>query len=596
MVKRRKIGKKPLLKLFKRKSQNAIELGQQADEQIEKLLLRRFDRLMSVKRFVFLWVLFFISLGLVMLYQIRALSTYYQALLPAPGGVYNEGVIGTFSNANPLYSSGTVDNSVSRLIFSSLFSYDKNDSLVGDLATGYSLSADQAHYTVSLRKDIAWQDGKPFSADDVVFTYSTIKDISSQSPLYNNWKDVNIAKVNDYTVKFDLPNPVSSFPYSMTNGIVPKHLLSATSPSKLRSAPFNTNPVGTGPFKWQYLQVTGEVGVDREEHISMVANKKYFGGKPKLEGINITSYLDDKQVLKAYTDKKINAVAGLELIPASLQNDKTTVIHQTPLASAMMAFFKNSNPILSDVKVRQALVSAVDRTQFDNIANSPVKLVDSPLLRGRLGYDPHNVQLSYDLARANKLLDEDGWVKGQNGFRVKNGQTLELNLHSQSSDLYTLISQYLQSEWTKIGIKINIQYYDSADMQSNIIPNHDYDILVYTINMGPDPDVFAYWDSTQASTTSQGRLNLSEYKSSVSDQALESARTRSDATLRSAKYAPFLSAWAGDAPALGLFQPNFLYVSRGQVFNYGAREFNIPADRLNNVASWQIRQSRQTVK
>jgi ABC-type transport system substrate-binding protein len=87
---------------------------------------------------------------------------------------------------------------------------------------------------------------------------------------------------------------------------------------------------------------------------------------------------------------------------------------------------------------------------------------------------------------------------------------------------------------------------------------------LYGISLGVDPDVFAYWDSSQASISSQGHLNLSEYKSKAADQALESARTRADAQLRVTKYKAFLTAWTNDAPALALYQPNMLYISGGR--------------------------------
>jgi ABC-type transport system substrate-binding protein len=108
--------------------------------------------------------------------------------------------------------------------------------------------------------------------------------------------------------------------------------------------------------------------------------------------------------------------------------------------------------------------------------------------------------------------------------------------------------------------------------------------------------MFAYWDSSQASITSQGHLNLSEYKNSTADQALQAGRTRADPQTRIIKYDEFLKVWRTDAPALGLYQPNLLYITRGPVYGYERKALNSVADRFYNVDNWMIRQKRQSVE
>ncbi|MEK7561593.1 MAG: ABC transporter substrate-binding protein, partial [Patescibacteria group bacterium] len=242
---------------FHKSRRGAVELGQQADQQIEKLLLRRFDRLLSVRRFVFLWIALFVALILWTFFQSRGLSAYYQSLQPVPGGIYSEGINGTFTNANPLYASSAPDRAASRLVFAGLFKYDNGNNLVGDLAQDFVLGPAPTHYTVHLKKNLTWHDGQPLTARDVVFTFNTIKNIESQTSLYNAWKDIAVAAPDDYTVTFDLPTPLSSFPHSMTAGIIPAHLLKNIPAAGLRSAPFNAAPVGAGPFIWKYVEVLG---------------------------------------------------------------------------------------------------------------------------------------------------------------------------------------------------------------------------------------------------------------------------------------------------------------------------------------------------
>ncbi|MEK7096137.1 MAG: peptide ABC transporter substrate-binding protein [Patescibacteria group bacterium] len=579
---------------FHKSRRGAVELGQQADQQIEKLLLRRFDRLLSVRRFVFLWIALFVALILWTFFQSRGLSAYYQSLQPVPGGIYSEGINGTFTNANPLYASSAPDRAASRLVFAGLFKYDNGNNLVGDLAQDFVLGPAPTHYTVHLKKNLTWHDGQPLTARDVVFTFNTIKNIESQTSLYNAWKDIAVAAPDDYTVTFDLPTPLSSFPHSMTAGIIPAHLLKNIPAAGLRSAPFNAAPVGAGPFIWKYVEVLGSPTTDRQQRIALAAFDKYGGGRPKLDGFNLITFSNEKLLVSAFKQKQINAMSGLESIPEELTKDKGLQLYATPLTSAVMAFFNTSRGALGDINVRRALAAGVERQTLVNITGRPTQLVDSPLLRGQLGYSPELTQRGYNFDQANQLLDQAGWIRGDKNLRYKNGQVLEFSLRSQDTQQYSLTTQYLQQQWEKLGVKANVTYYSGDDLQSQIIPSHDYDILVYGISIGADPDVFAYWDSSQASISSQGHSNLSEYKSSVADEALEAGRSRTDNATRVVKYRAFLNAWIADVPALALYQPNYIYITRGPVFGYNRKADNGAADRFYNVENWMVRQKRQT--
>lgn len=580
---------------LRRQRKSAAALGQQADEKIENLLIRRFDRLVTVRRFVFLWITLFLVLMLAGVYQIRGLSAYYQTLKPVPGGLYTEGLIGNFTNANPLYATGAADTAVSRLVFSGLFKYDSNNKLVGDLAKDYTLNDAQNRYTVHLKRNLVWHDKQPLTADDVIFTYKTIQDIEAQSPRYSSWQGIKVSKFDAYTINFDLPNPLSDFPYSMINGIVPAHLLKDIPPEQLRSAPYNTAPVGSGPFEWKFIEVIGNNPDDRQQRISLSSFKNYGGGEPKLDGFNLITFSDDQRMLKAFKSKQITAMSGLENVPEDLKADKNIQVYVTPLTASVMVFFNNSRAILNDASVRRALITGTDRSQLSSLFDEPVQLVDSPLLKNQLGYDRTLVQPGYNSEEAAQLLDKAGWVLGSDGIRHKDKQALTFIMSAQDSPNYTKTAQFLQRQWKKIGVKVQVQYYGREDLQSSVVSNHDYDALLYAINIGVDPDVFAYWSSSQASITSQGRLNLSEYKSAVADQAVEAGRTRSDPAIRTVKYKAFLTQWIKDLPAMGLYQSNYIYISRGPVFNYERKAANAGADRFFNVNDWMVRQKRQTV-
>ncbi|HEX5447660.1 MAG TPA: hypothetical protein VFW90_00455, partial [Candidatus Saccharimonadales bacterium] len=167
-------------------------------------------------------------------------------------------------------------------------------------------------------------------------------------------------------------------------------------------------------------------------------------------------------------------------------------------------------------------------------------------------------------------------------------------ISAQNTANYTRVAQFLQQQWNRLGVKVNINYYSSDDLQASVIGSHNYDILLYGIDIGVDPDVFAYWDSSQISLSSQGHLNLSEYQSKAADEAVEAGRTRSDPAIRAVKYQAFLRQWTHDMPAVGLYQPNYLYITRGPVWGYERKADNTSSDRFYNVNMWEIRQQRKT--
>lgn len=579
---------------FRRSRRQVEDMGTTAEDSLERLFFRRLNRLAKVRRFIVSWVLLLILLigGVIM--QTRALGSYYQALKPVPGGIYSEGHTGTFTNANPLYAVSGVDSAVSRLLFAGLFKYNQNNELVGDLAEKFTVDEKGATYAVTLREGLQWHDGKPVTTDDVLFTYSAIQNPDAKSPLAGSWQSVKLEALDKRTIVFTLPNALSAFPHSMTNGIVPKHLLQGVPMAQLRSVSFNnTNPVGTGPFKWGSVDVSGSSIADREQSVSLVPYERYHHGQPKLTRFIIRTFTDEKRLLKNFTDKQLNAVVGLEVMPDEFKNDAELKEYNIPLTGGVYVFFKSGHEILADTKVRRALVQSVNTQDVIGGLGFPVVPVRSPFLDNHIGFNKDLVQLPHNVQEANKLLDESGWKMDADGVRKKNNKPLTFRLYSQSTSEYAYVTQVLQRQWRAVGVNAEVLLQPDTDLQGTI-SRHDYDALLYGVAIGVDPDVFAYWHSSQADLRLRTRLNFSEYKSTPADKALEAGRTRSDPGLRALKYQPFLQAWRNDAPALALYQPRFLYITRGPVFGFEPKVFNTGIDRFNNVHELMIRQTRST--
>lgn len=579
---------------FKRSQKHVETIGVTAEQGLEEHFFKRLASLGDVRRFVASWILLLVLLigGLVV--QTRALAKHYLTLQPAPGGVFTEGITGSFTNANPLYASGAVDSAVSKLVFSGLMKYDANNQLIGDLAEKIEIDDRVVTFTLTLRPDLKWHDGRDLTADDVVFTYKTIQNPDAKSPLLPNWQNVKIEAKDPRTVVFTLPHGLASFPHSLTNGIVPKHLLSNIPATQLRSVAFNNaRPIGSGPFMWETVEVVGNTQSEREERVGLTPNPTYHFGEPKLAHYTIRAFRDEARMVKSFENQELSSMAGLNTVPDSLANNPNVVDYNVPLTGEVTVFFKNSNEVLEDVKVRTALTKATNTDEIVAGLGYPVIPTKGPFLKMHLGYDPAIVQQPYDPAAAMAMLDQAGWVVGSDGIRTKGGVPLSFRLFSQSNSQYAYVTQALQRQWRTIGVDAQVILQQETDLQSTIA-FHNYDALLFGISLGTDPDIFAYWHSSQADPRSANRLNFSEYKSATADASLEGGRARMDPLLRVAKYRSFLEAWRNDAPAIALYQPRFLYISSGPIYNFHPTIMNAPTDRYANVENWMTREERRS--
>jgi peptide/nickel transport system substrate-binding protein len=579
-----------LRRRFRHGQNQVADIGVIAEAGLERHFFRRLSNLNKIWRFIAAWLLLLVILiGGTVIQTIR-LSHYYQTLQPVPGGIYSEGIYGNFTNANPIYATSEVDTTVSRLVFAGLLTYDNNNQLTGNLAKSWDVDATGAIYTVHLRPNLTWQDGSPLTADDVVFTFHAIQNPDAQSPLANSWQGITVTKKNAYTVVFQLANPLAAFPYSLTTGIIPEKAFKNLPATSWRSLDFNSlHPIGAGPFKWDALQVKGVKRDDKQILIALKPFANYARGEPKLGSFVVHAFTNEKTLTDTFDNKQLS---GIIPPPAYTTQDKNTQHNEFVLTAANMVFFNTSTGVLTDAQVRRALVQGTNVPHIQQMLGYPTRPVREPLLKGQVGYDQSVQQLGYDLKTARETLDKAGWVVGKNGFRTKDGKSLTIQLLATGSPEHTKVVDGLRSDWRSLGVKVRVPTGTTQDFQ-NALSLHAYDAVLYGISIGVDPDVFVYWDSTQTDPRST-RLNLSLYKSAAADAALEAGRTRLDPVLRSIKYKPFLQAWQQDAPAIGLYQPRFTYLTHQKVYGLDAKVLNNSTDRLNNVQDWMVLTSEVT--
>ncbi len=549
-----------------------------------KFIVRRWKNLQEVRRMAGAWLLVIAALIAAIFWQNAQFARLYSADVPADNTTYTEGVVGAADNLNPIFASTPAERSAARLLFASLFYEDTRGTPQPVLVDHYNVDGSGKAYTMALRKDARWNDGLPVTAKDVVFTFGAIKDADTHSQLYSSWRNITVEQLDPYTVRFTLPAPYTPFLNALTVGILPEHTLGKVRSSQLRSYSFSRSPsVTSGPFTFQNIHAIG--GSDAQSIIRLDANPDYFLGAPKLAHFQLHAYASSDALVRAFRTQDVAAMSDQENEQLESLNDlKGIVRSDSPLFNAVYAFFQMDSPMLKDPKVRNALELATDQNALLRQLHNRVQPVTGPILNGQLGYDPGLKQSVTDVAQAKSLLDAAGWKAGPDGKRVNAlGQKLKLQMATLSSGDFPAIAQTLMDQWSKVGVTFDSQVVKPEDIQQNIIIPRAYDVLVYDLAIGSDPDVYAYWHSSQANDRG---FNLSDYRSAQADDALDSARSRSDPALRAAKYRTFTQRWLADTPAIGLYRPSLTYIQTKGVSSFSARNLADPTDRYDNILYW----------
>jgi len=510
--------------------------------------------------------------------------------IPVPGGEYVEGIVGQPLYINPvLAGSNDADADLAALIFSGLFKYDSDGKLVPDLAERYEVSKDELVYTVYLKKDVKWQDGEPFTADDVLFTIQVIQDPAYKSPLRQSWQGVGVETVDENTIRFILQTPYSFFLNNLTVGILPKHIWESVAPGNFPLADYNLHPIGTGPYKFSSLEKDSDGNI---LSCTLEANENYYDKKPYISNFRFSFYFDEDSLLQAYNDKQIFGMSYIT--PANLENIKSkrsSNIFSVNIPRYFAVFFnQQKSKVLANREVRKALSLAVDRQAIiRQILVGEGKEVFSPLSPETFGYTDDVKKFEFSVEKANEVLENDGWKKGEDGFRKKDNLALEFTLVTTDWPDLAETAEMLKQQWEAIGAKVNVESLPVTDVQQNYIRPREYDALLFGQVLGIDPDPYAFWHSSQ---TRDPGLNLALYSNQSVDKILEKIRQERDEEKRANYLKEFQQTVTEDLPALFLYSPNYLYVVNKKVGGITIHSMVTPDKRFSDVANWYVKTKR----
>lgn len=500
------------------------------------------------------------------------------------GGVYVEGVIGNISTLNPLLAASEPEQAVSRLLFSSLYNYDVTGALHTDLAESMTVKDDKV-YTIKLRNAV-WHDGKKLTAEDVVYTINLIKNPQVRSPLRVNWLDISARAIDDSTVEFILPAVYAGFSHALTFPVIPKHILQSVSPSSMREADFSSNPVGSGPFAVKRVQTSESTS--STDVVRMEPNTKYYGAVSTLSRLELRAYGNESLLVKAVNSGEVSAASGLSLSAADNIKSKQYSNKHWLLNKGVYLLMNNRSQTLQDARVRRALRYATDTSSIRATVGDNVARLDTPILQSQITQKLPAAP-DYNLDKAKALLKEAGWTYNQGQWKGKDGRPLAVAVTTSSGrDEYKKIVDALKQQWSKLGVDVQLREIDTSSTTTSFVQSvlqpRDYDALLYELELGADPDVFAYWHSSQASASG---YNFANYSNRTVDNDLVGGRSRTNSALRAAKYIQFVNQWLNDAPAIGLYQSVGSYVlNNGASIVEPRGSLNTMNDRYADVTTW----------
>lgn len=425
----------------------------------------------------------------------------------------------------PEFGTSQVPIDVSMFVFSYAVRYNQKAQPVPDalsevptVANG-DVSKDGLTLKYKLRHNIKWSDGQPLTCRDLKFTWQVIMNPHNNVNTTDGFRDIkSIDCSNPYVAVIHMKKLYAPFLQQLwgVNGnapILPEHILAKYNDDKgsMNTAPFNSMPIGSGPFKvveWQ-----------RGSEILMEPNPYFYGGLPKLHEVQIRTYPDENTMETELQTHGIDMLAhgsGLNWprYKALADNPKNGL---KAIRVDSFAFdhidFNLKNPILSDLQVRRALAYDIDRRSIiQKVMHGSAILAytdQQPLYSW--AYTNDIVHYPYDPAKARALLRADGWRTGPGGIRVKDGRPLEFNLSTPTESTYgKAIQEILQRQWRLIGVKADIKNVTTpsffANGKNGILEGGHYDVAIYGWFSAADPDDSAIYSGKNLAPAGQDDL------------------------------------------------------------------------------------------
>lgn len=401
--------------------------------------------------------------------------------------------------------------------------------LANGLAEPKIISEEKVHYLAEpeilfrLRENVLWQDGHPFSAEDVLFTYNSIMDDSVASPRKSDFTLIGeVTALSKKEVLIRYRKPYSPALNSWRMAILPSHLLKGKT-SQWWAENFNRRPIGTGPFRLAEWRTN--------EFIRLERNPKYWRNPaPWLDAVIFRVFPDPLTLRLAFETRQVDFWSVDPWAVQSFLKDDRFDLFRYPSSSYTYVGWNLRKTLFQDVRVRKALAHAVDVPSMIRFLLYGYGVQSNGIFTPQMWfYDPNIQPLEYNPEKARKFLAEAGWEPGPDGILQKNGQRFEFTLiTNNANEIRRDAATLLQDNLRKIGIAVSIELYEWAVLINRFVNKAEFDAILLGWSLPQDDfDQYQIWHSTQ---TSPGMLNIIGFENQNVDNILEKLRSEFDRT------------------------------------------------------------------
>lgn len=471
------------------------------------------------------------------------------------GGTLTVGMLSANEPAslNPLLLSYTAATDVHDKLFLRLHRFDKDMNIVPELARSWKFSEDFRELTYQLRRDVKWSDGRPVTAEDVVYTYRLMVDPKTRYARVGQLQFVeSVESLDPTTVRFRFNRVYSDELFDTGIYVLPKHVLEAQ--SGLRSGEFDAAPVTDGPFNLEQWI--------RGSSLSLVPNSSFYKGRPALDRIEFKFYGDGASLLAAVQGGQVDVTSDLSPADAgSLQDDASLKIIDYPGWTYTYIGWNLKNPMFSGAEMRRAFAMAINSAEMvQQVLHSKGRQAAGPLLPTSWAYDDQQKPLPYDPGKLKAALAQLGWrERNRDGYLYKQNQRQPLEitmLLSQGLPVQEAAAALVQRQLKEQGVKVNLAVVDAVTFIQRVKEGR-YDAMMFSWKNDYKVDPTAVWHSAP----DKGRFNLLGYANPEVDQLINQGLATLSRRKAKELWVKFQRIISEEQPTTYLFVPDVVTVA-----------------------------------
>lgn len=510
-------------------------------------------------------------------------STFANVITKEKEDIYVEGSVGAISSFNPLFTSqSSVDADIRELVFEKFILITQDGKPQKEIAQDWSISADGKTYDFTISLNHKWQDGKPLTIDDVMFTFEIAKELASQysyDTIGSSLTSVEITKVDESKVRFTLTESNATFFEAISVYIIPKHKFDGVKVMDIPFDSFAKYPLGSGPYQ-----------IYRSEpNVVYLKASEYYSIKPKIDTFIYRLYSNHEALEAAFRNGILDAMGSVDEFSISYSKEYSGYKEYSVILNSRlrMIFFNTRKERLENKDVRIALNYITNKELLMEKANISGEIAYGPIPSTSWAYSEKDVlKYEYQPEKALEIFNRLGYTKSESDgyFQTEDKKILSFTLSYFDNPLNTRIATSLEQLWKQEGVVLNLEPLSYTQLTQEILATRDFELLMYEVETTIDPDQYNLWHSLK---TNYPDLNLSGYTYERVDILLEEARQSQKRDKRISNYALFQKYLTQDAPVIFLYHPKYTYVVKNDIKISDISNIMYPYQRFHNISTWE---------